>query len=226
MTKTLVYVFIFFGLGSCAVPCPRDKKAGEIALSAEARSFIPLGEHISPLTFVNADGVSKVFVSNPKDVDTKAKIPIEILCERGDFLDKTTQIQYIEVPSVHLFYTDNEQKYTLALDVSIKNIGSKSLADTVFVDDVSAWVQKLDGPSQNGSMSYCPSVRGRGNNVDVIRYLESVDFRIIADTTILGKRLTNVYTNASPSENVRVFLSKGQNIQAFTTKDGEVWVRK
>jgi hypothetical protein len=225
-----MYHFIVCGaiLFSCATPCPKDIKAGSVNINSETTSFIPVGDNINPVVFVNKEGKKITFRAYSSDVNSKARIPIETLCSKGEFLDKTEQTRYIEVPSTHLNYNDDEQKYTLALDIGIQSIGTSGKAsDTVFVEEAGAWMQKLDGNAQHGSVSLMTSDRGRSGHRDVLSFKNSTnDYRIIPDTTILGKRLTNAYVNVSAFEDMRIFLEKGKNVQAFTTKDGEVWIRK
>lgn len=227
MLNKYLPVFILLSILSCAVPCPRDVKEGSIEFSASSKSFLPTAQSLTPITFVNEKGESLVFSAATTQIFDKTQLITEILCERGDFLDKTTQVKYIEAPSSHIWYTTPSGNYTLAIDVVIDGFdSSKTVNDTALVETATVWAQQIN-KGQNGSINKVTSYRGNKNNINFdSRFNAFDDYRIIADTTILNVKLKNVIVNRNPSESMHLYYEEGNGIVAFTTRDGEVWVKK
>jgi hypothetical protein len=213
---------------SCAIPCPRDKKIGSIQFSTETSSFIPSASNFNLLTFVNEKGETLTFNTTNSEVVTNQKIPVSTLCERGDFLDKTVQIEYLEAPSVNLFYQSNPEKFTLAIDIVIDgHMPNKGIQDTALIERVTVWAQKIGVDSKSGAISIITSNRGNDKHKDLQNTLnQPLQYAIVKDTTILQRKIINAYYNPSKYEGITIYYTKENNIEAFVTDDGEMWVRK
>lgn len=226
----LKYCICVFGvlLLSCAVPCPKNKKVGSVQFSAETESFVPNSSDFKILTFVNEKGETLTFTTMNSSVKTSRKIPVKTLCERGDFLDKTVQIEYLDAPTVNLFYQTSPEKFTLAIDVAFDgHMPNTGIQDTAFIERVSVWAQKIGVDSKSGIMSVITSTRGNEKHKDLQNTLsQPVQYNIVKDTTILNRKIKIAYYNPAQSNSINIFFSKENGIEAFSTDDGEVWVRK
>jgi hypothetical protein len=219
---------VLLSILSCAVPCPRDSKIGSVHFSAETLNFIPSDINFKSLTFVNEKGETLTFNTTNSSVVTNQQIPVSTLCERGDFLDKTVQIEYLEAPAVNLFYQSNPEKFTLAIDVVFAgHMPNTGIQDTALIEKVTVWSQKIGVDAKSGALSVITSTRGNEKHKDLQNTLnQPLQYAIIKDTTIFQRKIKNAYYNPSKSEGMTIYYTQENNIEAFVTDDNEVWVRK
>lgn len=227
MFKFHIFLVLLFVL-SCAAPCPKDKKVGTIHYSASTMSFIPSNAQFRSLSFINEKGEDLLFTTTQDKVITTKQIPVKTLCERGGYLDKTVQIEYLEAPTVNLYYVSKPEKYTLAIDITIDgNTPTDGVRDTAFLERVSVWGQKITPDTKTGIMSFITSTRGNENHKDLQSILkEPKQFDVVKDTIILNRKIKNAWFNPSKVDGITIFYSKENGIEAFVTDDNEVWVRK
>lgn len=219
-----VMTLTFFA--KCAIPCPPDKKEGTLNFSADTRSFLPEKQKVNEMTFENTDGRQLVFVNNNPDWNKRAKIGVEILCERGDFLDKTVQSAYYDVESVHLFYvngTSTEQHYNINIDLVFEHIGNGTKADTAFFETVTVWGQRLLNPIATGGSML--SMNTRGNDSRIPAFHKTNQSHFVADTIIANRRIQNAFVALDTVDKFKVFYTKQNGVEAFTTPI-EAWIRK
>jgi hypothetical protein len=229
MKLRLFYFGLIVLLVRCARPCPADIKLGDLNLSAATRAFVPAGQRVDQLVFTNAAGQKLTFTNNSGSAQAKRfQLNVETLCQRGDFLDKTAQTAYFNAESYHLYYQSGSPNYTLSVGAQPENAGTYgSRSDTVFYEVFSASGQRLDAPTQVGSLRLLPSERGNGAKIPEQTRVNNTEFRFVADTSILGKNIKNTWVTADNGKHsFFIFYTKELGIEAFTTKNGEQWVRQ
>jgi hypothetical protein len=222
------YWVLFLAFYSCAVPCPRDKKITDINFTAPTRNWLTTVDKLKTMTFVNTEGKSISFVLPVVDMGARDRVAVETLCERGDFLDKTTQVRYYDAQGIHVFAQSDDQRYTLALDARIANYGQYgNPQDTIFVEDINAWAQRIKEPNLNGGVTIVTNARKNESHPSVLPRIAEQNFRILADTIINGRQIKNCITqNLNNNADIHIFYTAANGFEAFTTKDGETWVRK
>ncbi len=225
-------IYIFFVLitlaYSCARPCPKDIKLDEVFLTQQSNSeYLPTEDPKDILIFENSSGQELQFTDQNPKWKTTYRIEVETLCERGDFLDKTTQTKYIDAPGYHAYYVSKDQLYTLAIDASVQNAGQYgNVSDTILYDFFSVWGQKIGTPAFTGGASKVTSDRGNGNRLPEFVFAND-NMVMIADTTIEGRSFKNIFTHPqSDILNFRIFYSREKGIEAFLLNNGEFWFLK
>lgn len=230
MNRILLSLGLFAMLGSrCARPCPDDINLGNADLSPSTLAFFPAEQQVAQMTFVNGTG-SKLTFTNASG-STKAeryKLDVETLCQRGDFLDKTAQTAYYNAGNWHLYYQSGTPNYTLSVDAQVNNAGAYgSRKDTIFYESFAVSGQRIDAPSQVGSLQLLSAERGNSAKIPTDLRQNNSAFQQIADTTILGKKIQNAWvTRGDGNHSLFVFYTKTGGIEAFTTKNGEQWIRQ
>jgi hypothetical protein len=227
--KYLAFILASLLLWQCERPCPADINLGDLNLSGSTRAFVPTGQRVDQMTFVNATGQKLTF--NNVSGSTQAKrfqLNVETMCQRGDLLDKTAQTAYFNAESIHLYYQSGTPNYTLAVDAQPENAGAYgSKNDTVFYETFAVSGQRIDAPSQVGSLRLLSSERGNSAKIPDQTRTNNMDFRLVGDTTILGKNIKNAWTTSSDGPHtLYVFYTQSTGIEAFTTKNGEQWIRQ
>jgi hypothetical protein len=220
-------VFFVFLISSCARPCPADENLGNINLSSSTLSFLPFSQKTNKMTFVNSDGETLEFTNNGQG-ENRFDLAVETLCERGDFLDKTVQTAEFKVQSFHYSYYSTNTDYNLNIDMTVNNAGSYgNRTDTVFYETIAVWGQRFVAPAQTGSWYLIADERGNSANITDTFRTNANHYRFVADTTLIGRHITNAYVGQNDGKNTfYIFYSKQNGIEAFTTEDGnEVWVR-
>lgn len=217
-------LLIFVG---CSRPCPRDIKIGEVYFSPATLALLPESNPPSRMEFQNMNGDVLVFNNQQKTWINKYQIPVETLCERGEFLDKTTQTRYFEAPALYAYFTTDDQQYTLQYDYGIINTGMYgSEKDTVLHEQMTVSGQKTGTPAYVGGVIYLSHLRGNEAKIPAFVTMGE-NARLLADTLIGGRTLYNVFTPSKLTEtHLRVFYSAKNGIEAFTLSNGEVWLRK
>jgi hypothetical protein len=212
---------------SCALPCPKNVKIGEVSFHPETQSFVPKQSNFKPLTFVSNNGKTVTFNTQTEKVLDRSSIQIETLCSRGDFLDKTTQISFVEAPAVNLWYTEPSDQFTLSINISLQNLGQNA-GDTILIENVSVWSQDIQNPRLgSGILSIVTNTRGNDDNESVKNFISNNNYRIIADTTIAGRNMKNVYTNrVYDVEGTYIYFTKDKGIEGFANTAGQVFIRK
>jgi hypothetical protein len=211
----------------CAVPCPRDEKVGSLKYSSTTIPFVKGGALDKSMSFKEAKGKVLEFKFKLDKIASEVKIPVETLCERGDFLDKTTQIKYFAYEGYLLDYESLDGQYTLNYKVSIDNVGDYGKeADTLLYETVSAYGQKLSLPAEVGNFNFISSLRGNDIRIKAKLTNSTDNFTFLGKVTLQGKVFENIYaTQENDANTLRLFIQKEKGIVAFTTKSGEVWLR-
>jgi hypothetical protein len=213
---------------SCATPCPRDIKVGSIQFDQATTEFIPTSTNFKVLTFTNDKGKILTFTTTASSVVTPSKIPVKVLCQKGDFIDKTSQVEYLDASSVNLWYATVPERYTLAVDIVIDGFNPNTgVLDTAFIEKLTVWGQRVTTPSKVGTMSIVTSSRGNDQHPEIKKILnQPKEYAIIKDTTILNRNMQNVYYNPASHNGMTIYFTKENGIEAFKTDDNEIWVRK
>jgi hypothetical protein len=228
MRFLLFFVVFSMLLARCAKPCPSDVNLGALNLTPASRAFLPAAQQVETMTFVNTDGAKMNFQNQSGSIGNKPfQLNVETMCQRGDFLDKTAQTAYYNADAYHLYYRSTDQNYTLSIDLMLENAGEYgSRSDTAFYETLGIAGQKLSAPTRVGSLRILSSERGNEAKIGNMIRQNNNEFRIVADTTILGRPLQNLWVAADNGNHPFViFYSKIRGIEAFTTPEG-AWVRE
>lgn len=224
----LFAVLTIIGLFSahCARPCPKDIELGSLSLSATTKSFLPAAQDVNTMTFKDSSGQTLVFYLT-NNANTNSEIPVETLCQRGDFLDQTSQVSKYVVQTRRWSFASPGNAYTLDVQAEMQNLGTYgNPADTIFIESFVTWGQKIPNPSRTGTMSVLSSERGSAAKITDTQRQNYNKYRVVADTVLLGKNMSNVYiTPKEGSNTLYIFYTKTNGIEAFTT-DTETWVRQ
>ncbi|MBK8621228.1 MAG: hypothetical protein IPN79_05565 [Saprospiraceae bacterium] len=226
--KIYIYFVVIAISFSCARPCPKDIKLDEVFFTQKtSEGYLPKEDPKDVLIFQNSSGVELRFTNQNPKWNTTYRIEVETLCERGDFLDRTTQTKYIDAPGHHAYYVSTDQMYTLAIDASVQNAGQYgNVSDTILYDFFSVWGQKIGTPAFTGGASKVTSDRGNGNRLPEFVFAND-NMVMIADTTIEGRSFKNIFTHPySDILNYRIFYSREKGIEAFLLNNGEFWFLK
>lgn len=210
----------------CARQCPADINLGSLNLQDSTLAYLPSAQRVNTMTFVNAAGQTLTFTNNGKG-EEYFHLPVATLCDRGDFLDKTTQTEGFNAQSFHYYYAAPGQTYTLAIDISINNAGNYgSASDTILYETVGIWGQKTITPTASGSVSLIGSERGNSANIPaVVRDIYTNLYRIVPDTTLNGRHIVNALVPVAPNNSMMVFYTQTNGYEAFITGN-EVWTRQ
>jgi hypothetical protein len=224
----VVFLLATFFLFQCARRCPADIKLGEINLLPASKSFLPTALQVEEMTFKNAMNEKLVFKNNNPDWKKRVPQNIETLCERGDYLDKTSQVSYLDGESYHFYYNTPNQDYTIEINLTHSNIGTYgALADTIFYETFTVYGQRITEPTQVGGTTILTSLRGNDAKVTPAFIAGMDNFVFVPDTTLLGQPIQNVWvTPKGKNWTLFMFYSKEKGIEGFTTENGEVWLRE
>jgi hypothetical protein len=224
----IVFLFVAVFFFQCARRCPKDISLGEINLSTATKSFFPPALQVQEMTFKNAANEKLTFKNTDTDWNKRSNRDVETLCERGDFLDKTVQTNYLSSESYHLYFDTPNKDYTIEINIGLSNIGTYGkVADTIFYETFTAYGQRLTAPTQVGGTTVLTSLRGNEDKVTPA-FIAGVDnYVFVADTTLLGQPIKNVWvTPIGKNWTLFMFYSKEKGIEGFTTENGEVWLRE
>ena len=226
MKPLLLSGAIILFLSNCARKCPADINLGDLNLQNTTLSYLPASQKTNSMTFKNAAGQTLVF-TNTSEGESRVHFPVETLCERGDFLDKTTQTSGFNTQTIHYYYASPSQSYTLAIDIMPTNLGNYgSVSDTIFYESIAVWGQKTLDPIRVGSLSVLTDERGNGAKITQSVRENTNHFQTIADTTLNGRHIVNALVPVNDgNQKMFVFYTKEKGIEAFTT-DTEVWTRQ
>ena len=210
----------------CARPCPKDIELGTLTLDSNSRSFLPVSQEVQTMQFTNAAGAALSFSSTNKGV-SDTEVPVETLCQRGDYLDKTAQVSKYITSTKRWSYATAANDYTLDIQLDIENLGAYgSPNDTVFIEKFVTWGQKIATPARVGTMSILTSERGNTAKISDTQRQNYTKFQFVADTVLNGRTITNAYiTPKDGNQSLFIFYTKANGIEAFTT-DTEVWLRQ
>lgn len=225
--KQLLLLFaasLFFT--NCARKCPADINLGNLNLHNTTLSYLPESQKVNTMTFVNTTGQTLVF-TNTSEGETRVHFPVETLCERGDFLDKTVQTSGFNAQTIHYYYATPSQTYTLAIDMMPTNAGSYgNVSDTIYYESMAVWGQKILAPTRVGSLSVLTDERGNSAKITQSIRDNTNRFQTIADTTLNGRHIVNALVPVNDgNQTLFVFYTKEKGIEAFTTET-EVWIRQ
>ncbi|MEY3239801.1 MAG: hypothetical protein RIR11_1239 [Bacteroidota bacterium] len=221
------FALIALLFAQCARPCPKDIEIGVISIGSTTKTFLPAAQETKTMTFKNSDGTQLVFQSTFFKGDHTYDLPVETLCERGDFLDKTSQTVFFVVKSKRWEYETADKNYTLSLDLNLNPIGEYGdRKDTVFYEQVAVWGQKINNPTRVGRISILSDERGNAAKITDLQRQNANFYQIIADTTLNGRQIKNAYVPVNDgTQSLFIFYTKAKGIEAFTT-DTEVWTRE
>lgn len=222
-----VYLFaiacglVLFG---CARPCPKDIKEGSVNYSESTSSLIAAIDEGTSLRFENQSGKTKVLNLKYPNIHGFTKIPLEVLCQRGEFLDQSSQIRYLEAPTFYMTFSSADETVEIYFQAHIINDASDLNGDTLLYESFAVWIQDIN-ISAAGSLTYLSN--DRGNSVDFSEYANSFKdgYAFVEDTTISGHHLKDVYYNLDHSSDIRMFYSKEEGVVCFQTAF-DTWILK
>ena len=224
ITKLTILALLFI---QCARPCPKDIEIGTITIGSTTNAFLPASQATKTMTFKNSDGTQLVFQSTFANGSHTYNLPVETLCERGDFLDKTSQTVFFVVQSKRWEYETSDKNYTLSVDLDLDQIGQYgNRKDTIFYEKVAVWGQKINNPTRVGRIAILSDERGNSAKITDVQRQNANFYQIIADTTLNGRQIKNAYVPVNDgSQSLFIFYTKANGIEAFTT-DTETWTRE
>ena len=224
ITKLTILALLFI---QCARPCPKDIEIGTITIGSTTNAFLPASQATKTMTFKNSDGTQLVFQSTFANGSHTYNLPVETLCERGDFLDKTSQTVFFVVQSKRWEYETSDKNYTLSVDLDLDQIGQYgNRKDTIFYEKVAVWGQKINNPTRVGRIAILSDERGNSAKITDVQRQNANFYQIIADTTLSGRQIKNAYVPVNDgSQSLFIFYTKANGIEAFTT-DTEIWTRE
>ena len=224
ITKLTILALLFI---QCARPCPKDIEIGTITIGSTTNAFLPASQATKTMTFKNSDGTQLVFQSTFANGSHTYNLPVETLCERGDFLDKTSQTVFFVVQSKRWEYETSDKNYTLSVDIDLDQIGQYGdRKDTIFYEKVAVWGQKINNPTRVGRIAILSDERGNSAKITDVQRQNANFYQIIADTTLNGRQIKNAYVPVNDgSQSLFIFYTKANGIEAFTT-DTETWTRE
>ena len=224
ITKLTILALLFI---QCARPCPKDIEIGTITIGSTTNAFLPASQATKTMTFKNSDGTQLVFQSTFANGSHTYNLPVETLCERGDFLDKTSQTVFFVVQSKRWEYETSDKNYTLSVDLDLDQIGQYgNRKDTIFYEKVAVWGQKINNPTRVGRIAILSDERGNSAKITDVQRQNANFYQIIADTTLSGRQIKNAYVPVNDgSQSLFIFYTKANGIEAFTT-DTETWTRE
>jgi hypothetical protein len=217
--------FVLF-LKSCAVPCPLDIKAAKTEFTKETISWLPDEKDFKTQVFTSNKGRTITFKTEEINFIKRGKLDVEVLCSRGDFLDKTVQVRYIDIPQQGLFYAGSDQTYSLQYRATIANAGGNTgLKDTVLYENFEVWIQNSSTKAASGYLTVFPSLRGNDKSTSVKQEIKDrTDATLLKSVVIGGKELNDVYVN-SKLDGLDIYYKRKVGVVAF--KDGdEIWLKK
>jgi hypothetical protein len=229
--KNIRLFYLFLGicillLNACAKKCPADINIGSINLSSSTMAFLPKAQRVEKLIFKNNKGDELVFNNQNPEWSNRTPLDVEVLCERGDFLDKTVQTVFYDTESYHLYYKTKDEKYSISIDLQLNNDNfTGDRKDTVFYETFAVSSYGTGPKSDNGVVSILPNLRGNGTKISQERKDASNINRFVSDTTFDNHTLKNIWiTPEGNQRNIFIFYSKIQGIEAIIL-NGEIWWR-
>jgi hypothetical protein len=218
--------FLVFTFG-CAKRCPADINLGKLNLSQPTISFLPTTQRTETMQFSDNNGAILTFKNQNPDWAKRTKLDVEVLCDRGDFLDKTTQTAFFNTESYHLYYRSTDEQYSIGIDLQLHNDNfTGARKDTVLYETFAVSMYGVGPKSPNGVISILTDIHGNENKIEKARQDASTIARFVADTTIAGRNLKNVYvTPNGQNRNIFLFYTKAKGLEAFWV-DEKIWFRQ
>lgn len=224
MFKFFVFLLLSIGL-SCARPCPTSIKQGEVGFSDATKDFVSIYNSLSFLEFENSH--KEILRLNEKishrwDI---GQLPLDVLCERGDFIDKTSQITYLETDQLIRSYASIDDKLEFNVAASIANDNPMQGLDTILYETFTVWMQDLT-LSASGNCQILTSSRGHEDKLSPYISEEFENFRFVPDTIIDGRHLSDLYINqVKTTSEIIIVYNKLRGVECFITS-AERWMRK
>lgn len=226
--RILLFLIIISAL-HCAKPCPADINLGDLKLDPASVAFVPNAQQVKTFKFRNGTGQKMDFTNASIGEGLKFfELPVETLCQRGDFVDKTAQTAFFKADQYNMYYQSDNLQYTLSLNLQAENGGVYGdRNDTIFYEILGMAGQKIPAPAQVGSLHIITSERGNSAKIpDNIRQINN-QYDLLPDTTILGRNIKNAFvTPKTGNHTLFLFYTKLNGFEAFTTANGEQWVRE
>jgi hypothetical protein len=228
MTTKITLFFILFAsvfYTSCAIKCPKDVEIGKLNLSANTLAFLPAAQKTQQMTFKNNLDSTLIFNNQNTNQDQRTEMIVEILCERGGFLDKTMQTVFYNTESHHYYYRSTNDLYSIAVDLQFNNnnyTGNRN--DTLFYETFAVSSYGTGPKSSNGVVSVLTNMRGNDNNLSEGIVQSTNINRFVADTTFDGHQLSNVWVTPQGSErDIFIYYSQIKGVEAITLDDTTWW---
>jgi hypothetical protein len=233
--KKLLFPCFWLILGSfyqCSRPsCPPSINLGNLDFSAPTKTLFPTAQRVNTMNFVNKAGQTLVLNTNGIE-PTRDRLVAEILCDRGILDGRTQQTAFYESENYTYSYrTPTYPNLTLSARAFFLNTKEErsTRRDTSFVEVLE--VQTSNGAGTNGynnSSVILMLITERGNNAKISDSYrkQNTTFRQIADTTLNGRQLKNVFVAPDSSRNaMQVYYTGGRGIEAFLV-DSTLWLRQ
>jgi len=219
------FLLLLTYLWSCAKPCPADIKVGDLKFSNSTNEFLKVFKDLDIMEFENEKQQTLVLREKISHRLDKSTLPIEVLCERGDFFDKTSQIKYFQTQFFIRSYSTLNDDFEINVNVSINNDNSLMGLDTLIYESFSIWSQMIS-ISGNGGFDLFPADRGGNDKLgDIVKSVHE-NHIYVADTTIAGHHFKNVYMNNFDKDaEIIVIYSKSKGIKCIMTPT-DIWMRK
>lgn len=228
MTTKITLFFILFAsvfYTSCAIKCPKDVEIGKLNLSASTLAFLPIAQKTQQMTFKNNLDSTLIFNNQNTNQDQRTEMIVEILCERGDFLDKTMQTVFYNTESYHYYYRSTNDLYSIAIDLQFNNnnyTGNRN--DTLFYETFAVSSYGTGTKSSNGVVSVLTNMRGNNNSLSEGIVQSTNINRFVADTTFDGHQLSNVWVTPQGYErDIFIYYSQTKGVEAITLDDTTWW---
>lgn len=228
--KKIIGVLAIFAviatLYSCAKRCPADIKIGSLNLSSKTTTFLPKIQRVEMMEFKDKNGNTLAFKNQNPDWAKNVKLDVETLCERGEFLDRTVQTAYFDTQSFHLYYQSTDNAYSIGIDLQLNNDNfTGSRKDTVLYETFAVSMYGTGPKSPNGVVSVLSDIHGNQSKIDIARQNASNVYRFVADTTLNGRAMKNVYiTPEGQNRNIFLFYTREEGLEAFVT-EGNIWLK-
>lgn len=213
---------------SCAKRCPADIKISSLNLSSKTTSYLPKTQRVETMDFKDKDGNILTFKNQNPDWAKRSQLDVETLCERGDFLDKTVQTAYFDTEAYHFYYRSTDGIYSIGIDLQLNNDNfTGSRKDTVLYETFAVSMFGTGPKSANGAINILTDSHGNEAKIDAAKQNALNIYRFIADTTLNGQKLKNIYvTPEGQNRNIFLFYSKEKGLEAFVNENNVVWLKK
>jgi hypothetical protein len=222
--KIAIFSFIFAHIAckSDPVNCV-DEKVGDIFFTQKTADFLPLTGN-EKLVFKDSAGVEMRFQCKQPAVG-RFNCNVEKLCEdlnlaaRFKFLASDTKTLNFETAS-------SIAPVSFNLTTTLNNAILRTENDVALFENFSCTF--FNGTTGGSLIAKILDPLG-SKTADIEPLLLAQSFRNIADTTILGKNLTNLlegkpFSGTPPTSKTTVFYQKNKGVAAFTLADGRVFV--
>ncbi len=224
--KTIILFISITLLTACARPCPKDIKVGDLAFTNETQEFLSVFRNVSTLEFVNEKKEILSLIERPGHRSDEGAIPIEVLCEAGDFLDKTTQIRFFKTAHFSRSFASTNDDFEVNVTASIDNDNELGGLDTILYESFTLWGQIIS-LSGTGRFSLLSSDRGSNEKLKDFVKLQHSNYLFVADTIIQGTRFLNIFMRKHNNDNstINIIYSKSKGIECIITPS-DMWLRK